>query len=172
DSQSESNNTPINAGFYADICEMVSVISQEFVASQRIALFTLILAQVEAADCLIGIVQDVQIKITVPVVIEKCGVRGVSFVRDAILRGLIFEREITAIDKQFVAFIKTAFHIPGIADINIQQAIAVDVCKRYSCRPGLSSRYACFFGNVFKTKVALVEKQFIRNQVSCKIYID
>ena len=63
------------------------------------------------------------------------------------------------------------FHIAGIADVNIQPAISIDIRHGHTRTPSAGSSHSCFFGYIFKLKVPFVEVQLIGSEVGRKIQI-
>jgi len=52
-------------------------------------------------------------------------------------------------------------HMPGVADIDIEPAVVIDIYEHHACAPHAVLAEACLVGDVFEMKVAFVEIKFI-----------
>src|SRR5690606_332318 len=80
------------------------------------------------------------------------------------------EGSVAVVDKQFVLAILT-LEVAGVAYIDVDPSIAIDVGHGDAGAPVLGSCHASGFGNVFEAEIALVEKEPIGPHVSGKEYV-
>jgi hypothetical protein len=103
------------------------------------------------------------------VVIEERRLRGVAFVRETVLCGHLFEGRHTVlveslVDVQLVRA-TLARDIAGVADVDVEQAIAVHVGHGHSRGPVSFAAHPGFIGDVLELEMAFVEVEFISVQV-------
>ncbi len=153
-SQSKADLAAVDASLERHIVKYAAVVSHQLVAS-RIRYFPGFLIQLNFAGIFKAVIQYVAIQISVQVIVKKSRMGGVPFVVQIVFPGFLGEREISIVNEQFILFIGS-FHIPGIANINIQQPVAVNICHSHAGTPWFRSFYSCLLGNVFKNEIPFV----------------
>src|SRR5690606_23374192 len=129
------------------------------------------LSKVKTSYCLVGIVENVKIKVSVLVEIKESGMGGVSRIGDVVQPCLFRKSHIAIVDEQLVLFV-IAFNVAGIAYVDVQPAVAVDICHTHSCRPGPRAGHTGFFGYVLKLEITFIDVKFIWSKVTRKINVD
>ena len=103
------------------------------------------------------------------VVVEERGLRRVALVGEPVLRCHLLERWDAVlveplVDVQLVRA-RLARDEAGVADVDVEQSIAIDVGHGYSSGPGSFAANTGFVGDVPELKVALVDVELIPVQV-------
>ena len=88
----------------------------------------------------------------------------------AIFGRLIHKGAVALVDEELI-FLIAPLQIARVADVNIQEAIAVHIHHAYARAPGLGPGHACGFGHVFEFEIALIDKQAIGQQVGREVHI-
>ncbi len=120
-------------------------------------------AQAEAADRPWRIVHDVRIEVSIPVVIEECGVRRVTLVCEPVPGRRLGEGRhsvgsVSLMDVQLVR--ATRGRQPaGVADVEVQQPVAVHVREGHAGRPGIPADQPGRFRHIAEPEAALVQVQ-------------
>jgi hypothetical protein len=96
---------------------------------------------------------------------------GKSLFGDAKGLALFGKGQITIVDIEGVVTV-FAFERTGLADIDIQKTIPIDIGHADSCGPNALDPKSRFLGNVFKFEIAFVQVKAIRGLVACKENID
>lgn len=118
-----------------------------------------------------GLVEDEAIQVAVVVVIEEDRLRGKSGQVKAIFLRAFRESAVAIVDKELVMAVQVMFTLYG-ADIDIQQAIAVDIRHGRPGAPIRSAGYSCLIRDVLELEIAFVEvKPVAALPVSGKINI-
>ena len=112
-----------------------------------------------------GVVQNVAVEVAVEVVIEKHGMGAVAFVGESVFGGFFGKGGRLAglaavVDKQLVLAV-VAFDVAGIADVDIEPAIAVNVGHGHAGAPGPGAADPGRFGDIFEFKLAFVEEKLV-----------
>jgi hypothetical protein len=110
----------------------------------------------KASDGAKAVVEQVTIKVAIQVVIKERSMRGQSAVVEAIGIGLFFEAQVPFVDEQFIFFV-VALDVAGVAEINIQQAIAIYINHCHAGTPGFFSGSAGGGGDILEFPIAFIE---------------
>ena len=134
-----------------------------------------ILGQIKAAHGPEGVVEDIQIQITISVIIEESGMRGKPRVIDSVFSGGFHKLGnaiffIPLVEKKLIGAV-IPFDISGVADINIQQSIAIHINQADPGGPVMCSGYSCLPCHVVKSETSLIQEQFIRLVIGDHIHI-
>ena len=97
--------------------------------------------------------------------------RGITGIGDAICLGHFFKSAVLLVDEEFV-FPVVTFDIAGIAYVDVQPAVSIDVGHTYTSRPGFAAIYPCLLGYVFELPIAFIEVEAILFHVGGKIDVD
>ena len=122
----------------------------------------------------IGIVQGIDrdgavvdhkaIQVAIAVIVKESDLGGVGGYAQSVLVGGFRKGEVMVVDIKFVLAMAIC-HMPGVADIDIEPAIVVDVHEHHACTPHAVLAEAGLVRDVFEVKVAFVEIKFIVRHV-------
>lgn len=169
DAQSETDDASIDTGFFADIVEFPIVVSIEMIAAafEKIGyrcLFGGDLSGVGVVERVNGertVVDDKAIEISIEVIIEEGGMGGVSVVVESVFSRFFGEGEIVVVEEELIATLSRVQHMTGVAEVDIEPSVLIEVDKYDAGGPLFFSAEAGFIGNVFKLKISFVPKKLI-----------
>ena len=165
------NDAAVDACLCTDVDKFFAIIAEKFVSTQWIAGIAHLFAQVETADGLEGIVEQVKIEVAVFVVVKKGRMGRVAGVSNAVLLGHFFKSAVFLVDVQLI-FAVITFDLARVANVDVQPTVAIDVGHTYPGRPGAFATHLGFFRNVFKLPIAPIEVQAILIHIGGKVDVD
>ena len=80
DAQPKSNHGSIDACFFTYVGKLLPIVTEEFVSTHRVTYRSFILHLVEGANGLVGIVEQVDVQVSIFVVIKKHGMGRKTFI--------------------------------------------------------------------------------------------
>ena len=102
------------------------------------------------------VIQQVHIKIAVLVKVKEGSMGGVTRIIESCLLTFFSKCQVAVVDEQFVSsFFRIAF--AGIANINIEITVAVNVSHRDSGLPSAFTIYTGRYCNFFEFKIAKIQ---------------
>src|SRR6185312_17320558 len=132
------------------------------VAGQRVGGIQLFLSRSESTVLVDGVIHEVHVEVAVAVVIEKGGlcaeageVQPIFFCFVAIAGNAVLAD--TLANEQLVMRDRQPFETADLADIDIQQAVVVDVYYRNTGGPAAVLRNAGAVGDIAEAETAVVE---------------
>ncbi len=170
--QAEADKAAVDACFLRDLCKMSVVIAEEVVAASfeawlngpcRVGKIASIRV-VEGVDGNGAVIDHEAIQIAVTVIVKKGHLSGVSGYAKAVSIGCLCEGEIMVIDVELILSIAIG-HMTGVADIDVQPAVVIDVYEYYSCAPHAVLTEAGFAGDIFELEIAFIEIELIAGHV-------
>ena len=132
DPETQTDLAPVDAGGGAHVHEMPAVVAIQPIAAERVADGARVF-QIEARNRAGRVVDHEQVEITVAVVVEEHGLRGVAGIGHAVRRGLFYEGGNAVgveplIDVQLVG---PELRVEaGVADVDVEQSVAIHVGQR------------------------------------------
>ncbi len=143
--EAEPDLAPKDAGVCAHVHEVPAIVAVQLGSAERIALVALV-AEAEARDGLGRVADQEQVQIAVAIVVEERGLDRVAGVGDAVGGGPLDERGDPVrvqplVDVELVGAALPG-DFPGVADVDVQPAVAVDVGDGDAGRPGPGVRDA------------------------------
>ena len=162
----------MQACFFCDFRKMAVVVAEEVIASSfepglygpfGIGKITTI-GIVQGIDGDRAVVDHKTIQVAIAVIIKESDLGSVGGYAQSILVGGFGKGEIMIVDIELVLAMPIA-HMPGVADINIEPSIIVDIDEHYACAPHAVLAEAGLVGNVFEMEVTFVEIKFVVRHV-------
>ena len=166
--QPEADDGAVNTGLLTDIVVVVVPVLVKPVATHRIALGPFVLLQVEGADGLVAVVEQVEVEVAVTVVVEEHAVGAKALISKTVVGSGFGKGTVLLVDVQFVAAVVT-LDITGVADVDVEPAVRIDVGHRHAGTPGGLSRYAGPLGHVLELHVPPVEEEAVIYPVTAQV---
>ena len=142
-----------------NVGEFLSVVAHQLVAAW-IGAFSHLAVEFDAGGVFETVVQNVAIEVAVLVVVEEGGMGRIAFVVEVVSFCSFGEGAVAVVDEEFV-LAKGAVDVAGVADIDVEPAVGIYIGHGDTGAPDLCSGHTCFFGDVFKNKIAFVEIEFV-----------
>ena len=170
--QSKTDQRAMDAGLLRYLGEMSVVVAIEVIA----ATFQHRFDRPGGVDQVppVGVVEGVDrdgtildhktVQVAVAVIVKKGDLRGIGGDIEAVLMRGFRKGAVVVIDVKFVAPPAVA-HVAGIADVDIQPAVVVDVDEDCAGAPHAVLVEARLRGNVFKMEIAFIEIEFVASHV-------
>ena len=166
--EAEADEAAMDAGLLGDFGEMAVVVAVEVVAAafEKWAYGPCGIGEVAAVGVVEGIdgdgavVDHEAVEVAVAVVVEEGDLGGIGGDIEAVFGGLFGEGAVVVIDIEFISSVAVA-HVAGVADIDIQPAVAVDVDDGDAGAPHAVLVEAGFVGDVFEFEIAFIEVEFV-----------
>ena len=96
--------------------------------------------------------------------------RGESVIVQPVFFSLLLEGEVALVDPELVGEAHP-FLVAGIADIDIQQPVRVDVCHHHTGAPFSLLPEPCLLRYVFKPEISFVEEQLVGSHIGREEYV-
>jgi len=162
--QSKADEGTVDAGGFCDFCEVTVVISEEVVAAafQEVSHGPLGLWQVASIGVVEGIdgdravIDHEAIQVAIVVIVEKRYLGSIGRDIQAIFCSGFCKGAILIIDVELVSPV-TVLHVAGVAYIDIQPAVVIDVHKHGACAPHAVLREARSGGDVLKFEISFIQ---------------
>ena len=169
DAEAEADDAAEDAGLRRNVHEAAVIIAEQLIATPGVP-FVANIAVAQSSYGPKGVIEQVEVQIAVPVVVEKDAVRTEAAVGQSVRGRFFFKGSVALVDKQFV-FLVVALDVAGVADVNIQPAVAIDVGHRHPGRPAPRSRYAGRFGHVLELQIAPIEVEPVGQAIGAEVDI-
>ena len=168
DTQTEGDLAPEDPGRLAHVEEAPADVAIEFVPSECMA-HVADVSQPEARHRRERVVDQVQVQVSVTIVIEERGVGRIALVRDAVRGRHLGEGGHpvgvqTLVDVQLVGP-ALARHVSGVADVDVEESVTVDVGEGDPRRPEPLARDPRPLGHIREAEVTLVQVQPVCTEV-------
>ena len=177
DTEAEVITSSEDACLAAHVGEMAAIVAIEPVPVLRMTQRAEPAGIKEGRIEFVGMIQQEQIEIAIAIIIKKCGLAGIGAGRiDAIFSGLFRETgDVVSvesfIDEELLGPVLVATK-SRIADIDIEQAIAIDIDHGGAGLPSvISSRHTRARRNIFEFEITLVDEELRGSLVTGNEYI-
>ena len=168
--QTEADHAVVNARFLSDVDKPVTVIAEELISAEVVAVLPRFDVQVDPFRVFERVVENVTVEVAVEIVVEEGGVGAEPFVVQAVGSGLLGKVAIAIVDKQFV-FLVIACDVSRIANVDVEFAVAIYVGHGNSRTPAPGSSYSGLVRDVFELPVAFIQVKFIGRHIGREIKI-
>ena len=164
-SKTERDLAAEDAGLLAHVREMaVAIVVEQLVAAELVANIADV-PEPEAADRAEGVVDEEHVQIPVAVVVEEGRLGRVPFVREPVLARHLLEGRNAILVQPLVdvQLVRAALarDVAGVADVDVEQPVAVHVGEGDSGGPESLAADPRFIGHVLELEVALVQVELV-----------
>lgn len=168
----------MDASLLGHLDKMAVVVAEQVIASpfQEIGYGPLGVREVAPVGIIEGIdgdgavVDHKAVQVAVVVIIEKRYLGGIGGDVQPILGGGFGKSEVMVVDVKFVLAVAGA-HVPGVADIDIQPAVVVDIYECDAGAPHAVLAEARFIRDVVELEIAFIKIEFVVAGVGGHYYV-
>jgi len=168
DAEAEADQASMDAGLAGDLGEVAVIVAEEVIAAafEEGGYGPLGVGEVSTVGVVEGIdgdgavVDHEAVEVAVAVIIEEGDLGGIGGNIEAVLGGGVGESIIMVVDIELVLSV-AVLHVAGVADIDIEPAVAVDIGHDGAGAPHAVLAEAGFCGDIFEVEAALVEIELV-----------
>ena len=170
--ETKADEAAVYAGLLCDLGEVAVVIAEEVIASAfepglygpfGIGKITAI-GIVQGIDRDGAVVDHKTIEVAVAVIVKKSDLGSVGGYAEPVFVGGFGKGEVMIVDIELVLAVAIA-HMPGVADIDVEPSVIVDIHEHYACAPHAVLSEAGLVGDVLELEIAFVEIKLIVRHV-------